>query len=217
MAKAFVRLLIRVAGALALACISIVGASGQSKEIFRDADGNIISNNEFVDIRIANPSYPDATIERILDSGIKEFRLQKVPQEGMAAPVFELKTIDGRKFAAKDLRGKVVVLNLWFIGCPACYRQETVMNEMKARFDGVSDVIFAAVTADSAASVRAYVRNRPSLFLHVADGGAIVDAFRTPTFPRCVVIGRDGRIAYWRSTIHAKDKFESVIRAELAK
>jgi peroxiredoxin len=201
----------------ALSCVLVIAASAQSKEIFRDADGNLISNNEFVDIRMANPSYPDATIVRVLEGGIKEFRLQKVPQEGMAAPVFSLKTIDGRKLSSEELRGKVVVLHIWFIGCPACYRQETVMNEIKARFEGLSDVVFAGVTEDRAASVRDYVRNRPSLFMHVADGKAIVDAFRTPTFPRCVVIGRDGRIVYWRSTVHAKDKFESVIRAELAK
>ena len=36
-------------------------------------------------------------------------------------------------------------------------------------------------------------------------------------YPKNIVIGRDGKIAYWRSTIQAWDKFESVVRAELAK
>jgi hypothetical protein len=67
-------------------------AVGQTKpaprEIFRDSDGNLVSNNEFVDIRVANFNYPDATVIKILEDGTKEFRLQKIPQEGMPAPAF---------------------------------------------------------------------------------------------------------------------------------
>jgi hypothetical protein len=36
-------------------------------------------------------------------------------------------------------------------------------------------------------------------------------------YPKNIVIGRDGKIVYWRSTITAWDKFESVVRAELEK
>jgi peroxiredoxin len=203
--------------ALSAAAAAQPSSSRSGREIFRDADGNAISNNEFVDIRMANPTYPDATITRRLEDGTVEFRLQKVPQEGMAAPPLHFKTIDGKKLTSESLRGKVVVLNLWFIGCPACYRQEGIMNEMRARFESVPGVEFIAVTADTAAAVKDYIRARPTLLQQAADAKAVVDEFRTAAFPRSVVIGRDGRIAYWRTTIHSLDKFESVIRAELAK
>lgn len=206
----------KAAAAITLFCASFIAASAQSKEIFRDSDGNAVSNNEFVDIRMANSTYPDATIIKPLPDGTIEFRLQKVPQEGMDAPRFSLKTLDNTKITSHGLRGKVVVLNLWFIGCPACYRQEKILNEAKAKFEG-TDAVFLAATADTAADVRNYLRNRPSLLVHAGDAKAVVDSFQTRTFPRTVVIGRDGKIVYWRTTIHATDKFESVIRAELAK
>src|SRR5687767_6194312 len=76
-----------------------LGMPGQSKPVpktfFYDSDGNEISNNEFVDIRVANPHYPDRTIVKTLDDGTVVFRLQKVPQEGAAAPVFSVRTLDG--------------------------------------------------------------------------------------------------------------------------
>ena len=37
------------------------------REIFRDSDGNLVSNNEFVDIRVANFNYPDATVIKFLE------------------------------------------------------------------------------------------------------------------------------------------------------
>lgn len=186
------------------------------KEIFRDSDGNLISNNEFVDIRMANPNYPDATRIEMLADGTKEFRLQKVPQEGAAAPAFAVKTIDGKQISMDDLRGKVVVLHLWFIGCPACYRQEAILNEARAKIED-KDVVFLAATADPARDVRSYVRSRPSLLVNAADAKSVIDLFTVSTFPRSMVISREGKIVYWRTTIHAKEKFESVIRAEIAK
>ena len=133
--------------------ISVVTALAQAKspaprEVFRDSDGNLVSNNEFVDIRMANFNYPDATIIKILDDGTKEFRLQKIPQEGMPAPAFSVRTLDGRTLSLADLRGKVIVLSFWFIGCPACFAMEPKLNEFKARFAG-TDVVFMAMTSDN--------------------------------------------------------------------
>ena len=81
------------------------------KTVYRDSDGNLISNNEFVDIRMANFHYPDATVMKTLEDGTVEFRLQKIPQEGMTAPEFKVSVIDRPNVTLSSLRGKVVVLN----------------------------------------------------------------------------------------------------------
>ena len=36
-------------------------------------------------------------------------------------------------------------------------------------------------------------------------------------YPKNIVISKKGEIVYWRSTVYAWEKFESVVRAELAK
>lgn len=187
------------------------------REIFRDADGNQISNNEFVDIRMANFHIRDATVVTTLEDGTIEFRLQKVPQEGMAAPDFAVKTIDGKKITAAGLKGKVIVLNFWFIGCPACIREEPKLNVLKAKFAGRDDVVFLAMSADTADSVKKYVAKERFDFTHAADAEKAMKAFVFSGYPKNIVIGRDGIIRYWRSPIHAWDKFESVVRTELAK
>lgn len=206
---------------LIIMLLASVGSFAQSnsapKEIFRDSDGNLISNNEFVDIRMANFMYRDATIVTMLPNGQKEFRLQKVPQEGMAAPDFDVKTIDGKGLTLAELRGKVVVLNFWFIGCPACRGQEPKLNDLKAKFGDRSDVIFIAMTPDPAADVKRYLAKERFDYMHVADAAAIMKPFHFLGYPKNIVISKTGEMVYWRSTIHAWDKFESVIRAELAK
>ncbi|MEO7673019.1 MAG: TlpA disulfide reductase family protein [Pyrinomonadaceae bacterium] len=185
--------------------------------LFYDSDGKPISNNEFVDIRMANFHYPDATLVKTLGDGTVEFRLQKVPQEGMSAPVFSVKTVDGKTLNSSDLKGKVVVLGFWFIGCPACLNIEPKLNAFKEKFRGESGVVFIAMTPDAVREVKKYLAKQPFDFIQAVDARTAMNSFVFAGFPKNIVIGRDGKIVYWRSTIHAWDKFESVVRAELAK
>jgi thiol-disulfide isomerase/thioredoxin len=188
-----------------------------AKELFFDHEGNLISNNEFVDIRMANFHYPDATIVKRDQDGTVEFRLQKIPQEGMRAPEFSVRTVDGRSLRSADLKGKVVVLNFWFIGCPVCRSIKPKLNELQAKFAGNDSVVFLAMTADLAGDVRKYLEKEPFTYLQATDAKAAMDGFVFSGFPKNIVISKTGEIVYWRSTVKAWDKFESVLRGELAK
>ena len=206
-----------------LVCLMTLTAAAQvstpapGKTVYLDSDGNEISNNEFVDIRMANFHYPDATIVKRSDDGTVEFRLQKIPQEGMDAPLISARTIDGKTIETSSLKGKVIVLNFWFIGCASCRAHQPKLNALKAKFAGREDVVFLAVTADPAGDVRRYVSKEKFSFIHIADAEELLKTFRFKGYPKHIVIDRQGTISYWRSTVHAWEKFESVIRSELAK
>ena len=187
------------------------------KLIYRDSDGNLVPNNEFVDIRMANFHYPDATVTRTLDDGTIEFRLQKVPQEGMQAPEVSFSLIDGSRIFLSSLRGKVVVLNFWFIGCPTCRAMKPRLNEFKSQFAGRDDVVFLAVTGDPIGKVKEYLKKEPFDYLHATDSADALAAFKHVVYPKNIVISKTGEIVYWRSTIRAWDKFKSVVEGELAK
>ena len=187
------------------------------KTIFRDSDGNLVSNNEFVDIRMANFHYPDATVMRTLEDGTVEFRLQKVPQEGMQAPEVSFSLIGGSRVPLSFYRGKVVVLNFWFIGCPVCRAMKPQLNEFKARFGDRDDVVFLAVTGDPEGRVKEYLKKEPFDYLQATDSADALASFKHVVYPKNIVISKTGEIVYWRSTIKAWDKFKSVVEAELAK
>jgi peroxiredoxin len=210
-----------IAAAIVIIVTLSMSISAQTKPvgatIFRNSDGELISNNEFVDIRMANFHYPDATLVKTLDDGTVEFRLQKIPQEGMSAPSFELRTLDGEKISSESLKGKIVVLNFWFIGCASCRAHQPKLNELKAKFATEENIVFVAVTADPTGDVKKYLAKQPFNYLQVADAAAPLKTFRFSGYPKNIVIGKTGEIVYWRSSIAAWDKFESVIRGELAK
>ncbi len=182
---------------------------------FLDSDGREITNNEFVDIRMANFHLPDRTLMKTLDDGTVEFRLQKVPQEGMQLPEFTVTTIDGQTLSTAELKGKVVVLNFWFIGCPVCLAHKPQLNELRAKFAGNGDVVFLAMTADKASDVKKFVGKEQFDYLQAANAKTAMDKFGFTGYPKNIVVSRTGEVVYWRSTIKAWEKFETVIRAEI--
>ena len=204
-----------------LIVLLVTTASSQSKPgaktYYFDYTGNAVSNNEFVDIRMANSHYPDATIVKTLPDGSTEFHLQKIPQEGMKAPEFTAHTVDGRTIASSGLRGKVVVLSFWFIGCAACRAIKPKLNEFRSKFAGRDDVVFLAMTADPRDEVKRYLEKEKFDYLQATDAGAAMTSFVFKTYPKNIVIDKQGKIAYWRSNVKAWDTFESVVRAELGK
>lgn len=210
---------------IAIACFSAVSSYAQTatqptptgKSIFFDSDGRQVSNNEFVDIRMSNFHIKDSTLSKLLPDGTVEFRLQKVPQEGMRIPEFAVQTLDRKTINTADLKGKVVVLNFWFIGCPVCLAHKPKLNELAGRFTDQDDVVFLAMTGDSTAAVRKYLDKERFDYQQTANVKSTMDLFTFVGYPKNIVVSRTGEIVYWRSTVKAWDKFESVIRTELAK
>ena len=69
----------------------------------------------------------------------------EVATDERSAPVdFTTKDTDGDTISAKDLRGKVVVLNFWYAGCPPCRAEAKYLNQVHDQYaDG--DVVFVGV------------------------------------------------------------------------
>lgn len=187
-------------------------AFSQAREILLDPDGNVISNNEFRDYSLSDPKRKDPFTRTVRADGTVELRLNRNPVEGTTLPSFTTKTIDGQTI---DLEGKVVVLNFWFIGCTGCREEIPKLNELAAKYADHADIVFLAVATDEAPTLRNFFRTVPFNYLHMAASQNIMDMLELKTFPRNAVVSRMGTIVYWRSSIKAWEKFDSVIKREL--
>jgi len=186
------------------------------KEIFRDVDGNLLTNNEFVDLRLANSTDPkDPAIRTVLDDGTIEFRVINPRQEGTVAPIFDVPDINAKWLNTAELKGKVIVLNFWFIGCLGCMTEIPKLSAFADKFKGNDDIVFLAIANNTPQELRQFLARQRFNYRHIGQGASLVKLFDFTGYPKNVVIGRDGKIIYWRSVIHAWDKFESVVRGEL--
>src|SRR6185369_12046959 len=206
-----------VFGLISAIILSVSAFAQLPKTILLDADGNRLTDNEFVDLRLANRADKDPATKTILEDGTIQFKLSRVPQEGTTAPLFSAPTLDGKLIDANDLKGKVIVLNFWFIGCPGCMDEMPKLNTLAGRYCDNSDVRFIAIAPNTREELKQFLSRERFDYQMVGSALSIINLFNFAGFPRNIVIGKDGKIAYWRTTVKAWDRFDSVIKTELAK
>jgi thiol-disulfide isomerase/thioredoxin len=63
-------------------------------------------------------------------------------------PPFEIVDIDGKHLAAKDLAGRVVLVEFWATWCPPCRRTLAWLGEIKKRYGDRIAIVAVAIESD---------------------------------------------------------------------
>lgn len=133
--------------------------------------------------------------------------------EGITAPDFSGKTLNGNKIQLSALRGKVVVLNFWFIACAPCRMEVTPLNEVVKQFAG-KEVVFLSVARDKEADLARHLQSVPFSFEVIADPAVAIskEVYHLFGYPTTIVIDKQGKIRYY--TLGGKIN-EEAVRKEL--
>lgn len=113
---------------------------------------------------------------------------------GLAPPVSEYETLDGKPFDLDSLSGNVLLLNFWASWCAPCVVE---MPALQGLHDALAPQGFSvvAIGIDDSAENLAKVQKRFNLtFPIVRDRkGSAKQAFRLVGFPESFLVGRNGR------------------------
>ncbi len=112
------------------------------------------------------------------------------------APDFAVTTLDGSDLKLSDLKGKVVVLNFWFIGCAPCRVEMPGLNTLVEEFGG-SDVVFVGFATDPADPLREFLAKIEFKYRIVPEASKIASLYGVSLYPTHILIGKDGQIAYF--------------------
>ncbi|AXI78968.1 TlpA family protein disulfide reductase [Peterkaempfera bronchialis] len=139
------------------------------------------------------------------------------------APDISGETVDGRKAALSDFKGKVVVVNVWGSWCPPCRLEAKGFQRTWTAYQG-KDVQFLGInTRDtSVQNAKVFEKNFGITYPSLYDpSGAQILRFPkgalNPQFiPSTLVIDRDGKIAARAIKPLAEEDLESMIKPVLA-
>ncbi|MBL0883179.1 MAG: TlpA family protein disulfide reductase [Chitinophagaceae bacterium] len=118
---------------------------------------------------------------------------------GNAISSAKLVTMDGKKYVLKDLKGKVVVLNFWFINCPPCRMEIPHLNTMVEFYKDREDVIFLAVALDQSYELKEFLKDMPFQYGIVDGGSYVASQYGINLFPTHVVLDKEGKVAFHTS------------------
>lgn len=111
------------------------------------------------------------------------------------APTLALPTPEGDTIHLADLRGRVVLLNVWASWCAPCREEFPIMNEIQREL-GPRGLMVVAVNEDRFASGAArFLARTPASFPIVLGGGRLRARLGYQGLPFTLIIDRRGRIA----------------------
>jgi peroxiredoxin len=121
----------------------------------------------------------------------------RAPQTGFLAPDFSAKTLDGQTVRLSELRGKVVLVNLWASWCPPCREEMPAIEHTYQAYKAQGFVVLAvdSTVQDTLANAQAFVSaNQLSFPILLDETGEITRLYRVQSLPTSFFIGTDGVI-----------------------
>jgi thiol-disulfide isomerase/thioredoxin len=115
---------------------------------------------------------------------------------GKTAARFNEKSINGVKLKSKALKGKIIVLNFWFINCPPCKAEIPHLNNLQNRHKD-TNVVFIAFALDRSADLNDFLETQPFNYHVVADSKYLADVYNVKGYPTNIIIDEEGIVQFY--------------------
>jgi cytochrome c biogenesis protein CcmG/thiol:disulfide interchange protein DsbE len=104
----------------------------------------------------------------------------------------------GSKVSLVDLRGRVVLVNVWASWCIPCEEEAPVLEEIWRDYRHRDVLVLGIDVRDLSSDATAFIGRQRLTYpsLRDGDGGDTEDGFETSGVPETFLLDREGRIAY---------------------
>jgi len=149
-----------------------------------------------------------------------EARVKKLV--GQQAPDFTAKDMAGNEVSLSKLRGKVVVLNFWFVRCHACVEEMPELNQTVENFKN-KGVEFLALNFDKRDETQWFLENKAQFdYQIIPEAQGIFDQYGIQPCPVSIVIDPNGTIVSADMSYEAHEqlsykKLQAAIQLALSK
>jgi thiol-disulfide isomerase/thioredoxin len=117
---------------------------------------------------------------------------------GKKAPEITSVDLEGKKVKLSDLRGKVVVLDIWATWCGPCRAMIPHSRKLVERMKEKPFVLVSISADDDRKTVQDFIKKNPMPWTHWYNGpeGGVIDDWDVEGFPTIVVLDAKGVIRY---------------------
>jgi thiol-disulfide isomerase/thioredoxin len=110
---------------------------------------------------------------------------------GQKLPYFSFKDINNNTITSDQLKGKPVVINLWFTTCKPCIAEIPLLNSVKK--ENKDDVVFLAMALDDANTINKFLSKRAFDFIIIPSATEYSEKL-TSSYPTTLFIDKKGII-----------------------
>ncbi|MGJ3240227.1 MAG: TlpA family protein disulfide reductase [Anaerolineae bacterium] len=144
--------------------------------------------------------------------GVQLFRQNQVqPVPGERAPQFEVVSYDGDTYTLNDLRGQIVIVNMWASWCGPCHEEADDLQQIHEDYASEGVLMLGVNWLDIDSEALDFIDYYGITYPNAPDmGERVYNAFNVQGMPETFVIGRDGIV---RATFLGGTNYEALASA----
>ncbi len=112
------------------------------------------------------------------------------------APAFSGKDLKGTEWSLEKLKGKIAVLNFWFVTCAPCKEEIPELNALKKKYANNKNVEFIAFTFNDEHQVKEFTKTIPFDYHIIPNANQIIEDYIILGFPANIVLDQNNDILY---------------------
>ena len=118
--------------------------------------------------------------------------------KGKPLPDFVFKDILGKTYTPEDIKGKVVVINLWFTSCAPCIEEMPELNKLVKEYENNDAVLFLALALDEKGPrLSKFLETHIFNYNIVPDSqDYIVEKLQVGIFPTHIVLDKNSNVVF---------------------
>ena len=110
-------------------------------------------------------------------------------------PKFMVSDINGRTYSTDELKGKVVVINFWFVACKPCVKEIPDLNKLVQDYKS-AEVVFLAFALNPSSELKKFIAKNPFQYNIIPDASALANLFAVKAYPTHIIADRNGKIVH---------------------
>lgn len=139
--------------------------------------------------------------------------------EGIIAPGFTGRTVDGNEFTLSKIRGKFVLLDFWGTWCGPCLAEIPHLKSTYEKFGGDRFEIVSISVDDTLPELKNFISGNKMPWTHIAidKDDPLTESYQVAKFPTTFLIAPDGTLLIQDSLSLRGKNLQETIAAEIGK
>jgi peroxiredoxin len=183
-----------------------VAIDNVSKKIRKEDFLKILTSGDFIPLRLISKDsityYKLFKLDPIADNGIRSAiknnaasYYKNYKMEGTDFPVFDFKDLNGVVYNNENLKGKIVLIKCWYIGCTACVAEFPKLNDLVETYQDRNDIVFISLAFDSEEKLKKFLSQKITKYAVVANQETFLrKELGIEKYPTHIILDRDGKI-----------------------
>ena len=114
---------------------------------------------------------------------------------GKDAFIFTATDINGNEYSLNSLKGKIIVMNFWYVECKPCVIEMPELNKLVKNYKN-KDVVFLGFATNDKSKIDSFLKKKDFSYNIIPNSKKIAAAYKVSGYPTNIVIDKNSKIVY---------------------